>query len=271
MATQPQPAQDREQKSPVRAITSAVQGADVSDTNPRRAPDLESHERVIGGNVLRAAVLGVNDGLLSNLSLVMGVAGAELDARAILITGLAGLLAGASSMALGEWLSVQSSRELHERQLDIERQHLIEIPDDEHAEFVQIYKAKGLSESLARQVATQLMENPEHALETMAREELGINPDDLGGSAWQAAGASFALFALGAILPVTPFLFLAGLGAIVTSLIASGVALFAIGAATTRLTGRSVIFAGTRQLLFGIVAAGVTYGVGRIIGVSVSR
>lgn len=237
--------------------------------DPRRG--VESHESVIGGNVLRAAVLGVNDGLLSNLSLVMGVAGAELEGRAILITGLAGLLAGASSMALGEWLSVQSSRELHQRQLDIEKQHLIEIPDVEHSEFVEMYKAKGLPEGLANQVATQLMQNPTHALDTMAREELGINPADLGGSAWQAAGASFLLFAVGAIIPVTPFLFLAGMTAIVTSLVASGIALFLIGAATSRLTGRGVIFSGTRQLLFGIVAAGITYGVGKIIGVSVGR
>ncbi len=269
MATQP--AQDHGPNSPIKSITSAIQGPGTAGNDSSMVSKLESHESIIGGNVLRAAVLGVNDGLLSNLSLVMGVAGAELEGRAILITGLAGLLAGASSMALGEWLSVQSSRELHQRQLDIEKQHLEEIPDVEHDEFVEMYKAKGLSDGLARQIATQLMANPEHALDTMAREELGINPDDLGGSAWQAAGASFAFFAVGAIIPVSPFLFLSGIVAIMTSLIASGIALFVIGAAITRLTGRSVLFAGTRQLLFGIAAAALTYGVGRIIGVSVGR
>lgn len=253
MATQPE--QGREAKSPGR-MTSGVSG-------------MEAHESVIGGNVLRAAVLGVNDGLLSNLSLVMGVAGAQLEERAILITGLAGLLAGASSMALGEWLSVQSSRELNQRQLDIERQHLADIPEHEAEEFVEMYKAKGLSDELAREVAAQLMENPDHALDTMAREELGINPDDLGGSAWQAAGASFALFAIGAVVPVLPFLFLSGARAVLTSLVASGVALLVIGVGTTLLTGRGIIFSAVRQLLFGIAAAGLTYGMGQFIGVSI--
>ncbi len=265
MLTKPAP---QEPKSPVRAVTKAIQGG----AGPRNGagPDLESHESVIGGNVLRAAVLGVNDGLVSNLSLVMGVAGAELDGRAILITGLAGLLAGASSMAMGEWLSVQSSRELNSRQLAIEKQHLAQIPEIEAEEFVQMYKAKGLSDELAREVAAQLMENPDHALDTMAREELGINPQDLGGSAWQAAGASFALFAVGAIVPVVPFFFLGHMDAVMVSLVASAIALFVIGAGITRLTGRSILFAGTRQLLFGLGAAALTYGIGRLIGVSVS-
>jgi VIT1/CCC1 family predicted Fe2+/Mn2+ transporter len=262
------PAQEQRIDSPIRRAASGMRRVTLPGNSG--APGLESHESVIGGNVLRAAVLGVNDGLLSNLSLVMGVAGAELDGRAILITGLAGLLAGASSMALGEWLSVQSSRELHSRQLAIEKHHLVEIPEVEHEEFVQMYKAKGLSDDLAREVAAQLMENPDQALDTMAREELGINPDDLGGSAWQAAGASFVLFAVGAIVPVTPFLFLTGMSAVITSLVASGIALFLIGAGITRLTGRSILFAGTRQLLFGMAAAGVTYAVGRLLGVSVS-
>ncbi|HKP54416.1 MAG TPA: VIT1/CCC1 transporter family protein [Chloroflexia bacterium] len=257
-----------EPKSPVRAVTQAIQGVGVAGNEA--GPDLESHESVIGGNVLRAAVLGVNDGLVSNLSLVMGVAGAELDGRAILITGLAGLLAGASSMAMGEWLSVQSSRELNSRQLAIEKQHLAQIPEIEAEEFVQMYKAKGLSDELARAVAAQLMENPDHALDTMAREELGINPQDLGGSAWQAAGASFALFAVGAIVPVVPFFFLDHIAAAMVSLVASAIALFVIGAGITRLTGRSIFFAGTRQLLFGLGAAALTYGIGRLIGVSVS-
>jgi VIT1/CCC1 family predicted Fe2+/Mn2+ transporter len=231
-------------------------------------PGLESHEGVIGGNVLRAGVLGVNDGLVSNLSLVMGVAGAALDSRAILITGLAGLIAGACAMAMGEWLSVQSSRELHARQLQIEKQHLALIPEAEYEEFVKMYQAKGLSAGLAHQVAAQLMANPDHALDTMAREELGINPDDLGGSAWQAAGASFVLFTLGAIVPVAPFLLLTGLAAVLSSLVASAVALLIVGASISRLTGRGALFSAVRQLLFGMAAAGLTFAIGKLIGVS---
>jgi VIT1/CCC1 family predicted Fe2+/Mn2+ transporter len=234
-------------------------------------PALESHESRIGGNVLRAAVLGVNDGLVSNLSLVMGVAGAALESRAILITGLAGLLAGACAMAMGEWLSVQSARELHARQLKIEQQHLRLIPEAEYAEFVVMFQAKGLSERLAQQVAAQLMKNPAYALDTMAREELGINPDDLGGSAWQAAGASFVLFTLGALVPVAPFIFLVGLPAVISSLGASAGALVLVGASISRMTGRGALFSAVRQVLFGMAAAGLTFGIGQLIGASIGR
>ena len=242
---------------------------DTGDAQLGSGLNLESHEGAIGGNVLRAGVLGVNDGLVSNLSLVMGVAGAALDTRAILITGLAGLLAGACAMAMGEWLSVQSSRELHARQLAIEKRHLALIPESEQQEFVQMYRAKGLSQSLAQQVAAQLMKNPDQALDTMAREELGINPDDLGGSAWQAAGASFVLFTLGAIVPVAPFMVLSGMAAVVSSLIASAVALLIVGVAISRLTGRRALFSAVRQLLFGMAAAGLTFGIGKLIGASI--
>ena len=221
--------------------------------------------------MLRAAVLGVNDGLVSNLSLVMGVAGAALESRAILITGLAGLLAGAWAMAMGEWLSVQSARELHARQLKIEKQHLLLIPEAEYAEFVAMYQAKGLSAHLAHQVAAHLMKNPEYALDTMAREELGINPDDLGESAWQAAGASFVLFTLGAIVPVAPFIFLVGMPAVISSLVASAVALMIVGASISRMTGRGALFSAIRQILFGMVAAGLTFGIGQFIGASIGR
>ena len=192
-----------------------------------------------------------------------------MASRAILITGLAGLLAGACSMAMGEWLSVQSSRELHARQLKIEKQHLALIPEAEQEEFVEMYKAKGLSQGLAQQVAAQLMENPDQALDTMAREELGINPDDLGGSAWQAAGASFVLFTLGAIVPVAPFIFLTGMAAVISSLVASAVALLIVGAGISRLTGRGALFSAVRQLLFGMAAAGLTFGIGKLIGANI--
>jgi vacuolar iron transporter family protein len=262
-----EPAKSTESLFPVRSVTRTIQG--IETAGGASGPKLESHEGAIGGNVLRAGVLGVNDGLVSNLSLVMGVAGAGLEARAILITGLAGLLAGACAMAMGEWLSVQSARELHTRQLQIEKHHLALIPETEREEFVEMYKAKGLSEDLAQQVAAQLMKNPDQALDTMAREELGINPDDLGGSAWQAAGASFVLFMLGAIVPVAPFIFLTGMAAVISSLVASAVALLVVGAGISRLTGRGALFSAVRQLLFGMAAAGLTFEIGKLIGASI--
>ena len=229
----------------------------------------ERRHRTIGGNALRAAVLGANDGLVSNLSLVMGVAGAALPGQTILITGLAGLLAGAFSMALGEWLSVQSSRELYTRQIDLERQELAEAPELEAAELVQIYQAKGLGEAQARDVVATLMQNPQSALDTMAREELGVDPGELGGSAWVAAATSFGLFRLGAIIPVLPYLLRGGGAATVASLAGSAVGLFIIGAGITLLTGRNGLFSGLRPVIFGLVAAGLTFLVGRLIGVSI--
>ncbi|GIX49448.1 MAG: hypothetical protein KatS3mg131_3659 [Candidatus Tectimicrobiota bacterium] len=231
---------------------------------------LEGRHRAIGGNLLRAAVLGANDGLVSNLSLVMGVAGAELPGQAILITGLAGLLAGACSMAMGEWLSVQSARELAQRQLAIEAEEIAAVPEEEKEELALIYQAKGLSEAEAKRVAEEVMADTQQALHTLAREELGIDPEELGGSAWEAAGASFALFALGAVIPVVPFVVLSGTAAVVASLLLSAAALFGIGALITVLTGRSALFSGLRQLLIGLAAAGVTYGVGRLIGVTLA-
>jgi VIT1/CCC1 family predicted Fe2+/Mn2+ transporter len=231
---------------------------------------LEGRHRTTAGNALRAAVLGANDGLLSNFSLVMGVAGASLGNREILITGLAGLLAGAGSMALGEWLSVQSSRELYVRQIGIEQEEIRTHPEEEIEELALIYQAKGLGEQQAHDVAARMMASEASALDTLAREELGIDPDELGGSAWQAAGASFLFFAVGAIIPVSPFLLLAGRASIVASLVASGVGLFGIGAAITVLTGRSVAVSGTRQVLVGLAAAGLTFAIGRLIGISLT-
>src|SRR5262245_56120613 len=168
----------------------------ISGTNARGMTGttiarLEGRHRSIGGNALRAAVLGANDGLVSNLALVMGVAGAAFSNQAILIGGLAGLLAGASSMALGEWISVQSSRELYERQIAVEAAEIAGSPQEEAQELVLIYHAKGLPEAQARQLAEHIMANEQTALDTMAREELGIEPKGLGGSPWTAASASF--------------------------------------------------------------------------------
>lgn len=231
---------------------------------------LEGRHRGLGGNALRAAVLGANDGLVSNLSLVMGVSGAALDNHAILITGLAGLLAGACSMALGEWLSVNSSREASRRQIDKEADELRELPEEEKEELVLIYQAKGLSEEQARALAERLMADKDTALDTLVREELGIDPSTLGGSAWTAAGTSFLLFATGAIFPVVPFFVTGGVQALAASLALSALALFAIGAGTSLFTGRGILFSGLRQLAVGLAAAGVTYGIGRLIGVAVA-
>jgi VIT1/CCC1 family predicted Fe2+/Mn2+ transporter len=215
-------------------------------------------------------VLGANDGLVSNFSLIMGVAGAELSSPGILVTGLAGLLAGACSMAMGEWLSVQSTRELYQRQIAIEASEIEAVPEEEYEELALIYEAKGLSPKAARKIAAEVMADTAHALDTLAREELGINPQELGGSPWEAASVSFLLFTTGAFFPVAPFLFLTGMPAVIVSLSVSTVALFLVGAAITLLTGRSVSYSGLRQLLFGLVAAGLTYGIGRLLGVTLA-
>jgi len=230
---------------------------------------LEGRHRATSGNALRAAVLGANDGLLSNFSLLMGVAGAALSAQSILITGLAGLLAGAGSMAMGEWISVQSSRELYERQISIEAEELKTIPDEEEEELALIYMAKGVPEEQARQMATRIVSDERTALDTLAREELGIDPEELGGSAWTAALTSFVLFAMGAIVPVLPFGFLSGMTAVSLSVGLSTMALFGIGALITLMTGRSVLFSGMRQVLVGLAAAALTYGVGLLIGTAI--
>jgi VIT1/CCC1 family predicted Fe2+/Mn2+ transporter len=223
-----------------------------------------------GGNTLRAAVLGANDGLVSNLSLVMGVAGAAAAESTLVLTGLAGLVAGACSMAMGEWLSVTSSRELNQKQIATEAEELREVPDEEKEELVLIYQAKGLDEVQARALADKLLSNKETALDTLAREELGIDPQELGGSAWQAGAWSFLLFSAGAIVPVAPFLFLTGTAAFVTSVVASAAALMAIGVGTSLFTGRSMLFSAMRQLAIGAAAAAITYGVGKMVGVSLS-
>ena len=229
---------------------------------------LEGRHRT-GGNALRAAVLGANDGLLSNFSLVMGVAGADSAHKSIIIAGLAGLLAGAGSMALGEWLSVQSSRELYQHQIEIEGLELSTHPQEEQEELALIYQAKGLPSDQAHQLAESIMANKESTLDTLAREELGIDPEELGGSAWEAAFTSFFLFAFGAAFPILPFILLQGSTAVIVSIVVSMIALFLIGAAITILTGRNAILAGARQVVFGLIAAGLTFGIGRLLGAAV--
>jgi VIT1/CCC1 family predicted Fe2+/Mn2+ transporter len=231
---------------------------------------LEGRHRATGGNALRAAVLGANDGLVSNLSLIMGVAGAITQGHEIVIAGLAGLLAGACSMAMGEWISVQSSRELYERQIKIERGEIEHAPQEEQVELSLIYQAKGLPQTQADAFAAKIIADQNNALDTLAREELGINPEELGGSALEAAATSFILFALGAIVPLFPFLILTGIPAIVASLVVSTLGLFVIGAGITLMTGRSVWFSGIRMVLIGLGAALVTFTIGKLIGVAIA-
>jgi VIT1/CCC1 family predicted Fe2+/Mn2+ transporter len=230
---------------------------------------LEGRHRLGGGNALRAAVLGANDGLVSVLSLTMGAAGANLPGHGVLITGIAGLLAGASSMALGEWLSVQSSRELYEHQIKIEAEEIEHAPEDEQEELALIYQAKGLPRDRARELAAAQMKDKAHILDTLSREELGIDPEELGGSPWTAAITSFFLFSAGAIFPLFPYIFLHGLVAVIVSLSVGALALFLTGAAITLMTGKNVWVSGLRQVLIGLIAAALVYGVGHLIGVSV--
>ena len=218
---------------------------------------------------LRAVIFGVSDGLVSNLALVMGVAGAAGDQRSvILLTGIAGLLAGAFSMAAGEYVSMQSQRELFERQIALERAELAEMPEEEEAELAALYRAKGFPPGEAAAVARRIFQNPELALDTLVREELGLDPDELGSPIGAAVG-SFVAFGVGAVVPVLSYLVTGGTEAFVASLALSLGALFAVGAGVSLLTGRSVLFSGARQVLIGAAAAVVTYLVGSLIGVSV--
>ena len=244
------------------SMPGTVTGADIARAEP--------WHRGASGNNLRAAVLGANDGLVSNFCLIMGVAGAGAGGRIILLTGLAGLIAGACSMALGEWLSVTNARELAGTQIAKEAEELEQTPQAEQHELALIYQAKGLPRAEAERVSAELMRNKKAALDTLAREELGIDPNELGGSAVGAAVTSFALFALGAICPVGPFVLLHGTAAILTSVAASAAALGGVGVLTSLFNGRSAVFSATRQVLFGCAAAALTYGIGTALGVSLS-
>jgi len=230
----------------------------------------ESWHRTGQSGTLRAVIFGVSDGLVSNLSLVMGVAGAtNSEPRFILLAGIAGLLAGAFSMAAGEYISMRSQRELYERQIALERAELEMMPEEEEAELARLYRARGFSADEARTIAHRIFRDPEVALDTLIREELGLDPKELG-SPWGAASGSFLAFAAGAVVPVLPYLFGGGGLIFAISLGLSLVALFTVGAAVSLITGRGLLFSGTRQVLIGGAAAAVTFVVGRLIGVSVT-
>ena len=228
----------------------------------------EPWHRGMSGNNLRAAVLGANDGLVSNFCLMMGIAGAGTAPRALLLSGLAGLIAGACSMALGEWLSVSNAQDLATTQLAKEREEIEQTPEAEQHELALIYQAKGLPKADAQRIAAQIMRSGPAALDTLAREELGIDPDELGGNPWSAAGVSFGLFALGALVPVLPLTFLSGRIAILASIAGSGTALAVMGALTSLFNGRPAAYSAGRQLVLGAAAAAVTYGVGALAGAS---
>jgi len=263
----------------MRAVLAAmkVRGMSVYGSAPVRDPGHAAptastgiehrHRGLGGGGNLRAAVFGVNDGLISNASLILGIAGANPDPQVVLLTGVAGMCAGAFAMAAGEYVSVRSQRELFEYQIGLERDELAQYPEAEAQELALIYVAKGLPPDEAKRLADGIIADPEHALDTLAREELGLNPDELG-SPWGAAISSFLSFAAGALLPLAPFLLAPGPNALPIAVGVVALALFGVGALLSLFTGRNGWYSGLRMLALGAIAGGVTYLIGRIAGVS---
>jgi VIT1/CCC1 family predicted Fe2+/Mn2+ transporter len=248
--------------SPLEALVEIIRWRRVLAAGVTVSP----HESRAAG-ILRPVVFGGNDGLVSNLALVMGVAGAAPAPGVILLAGIAGLLAGAFSMAVGEYISVQSQRELLEYQVDFERRQLAETPDQEYDILVGIYMGRGLSREEAKTFADRMFADPQRALDTLVREEVGLDPRAIG-SPVSAALGSFVAFTLGAFVPVAPYLVGSGPVAFWVSLLASLLGLFLLGLGVSVFTHRHPIRSGTRQLLLGLVAAVVTYGVGTLIGAS---
>lgn len=233
---------------------------------PTSLDQLERHQTAGSGN-LRAAVFGVNDGLVSNASLILGVAGAGVAPSFILLSGVAGLLAGAFSMAAGEYVSVRSQREFYEYQIALEREELDQYPREEAAELALIYQAKGVGREESRRMADTLLLDPDRALDTLAREELGLNPDELG-SPWGAAISSFLAFSLGAFIPLLPYLLLSGATALGGVLLVTGISLFGVGASISLFTGKRALYGGLRMLGIGAAAGGATWLIGRALGVA---
>ncbi len=226
--------------------------------------------RTQSGNTLRAAVLGANDGLVSNVSLVMGMAGAATGDRAVLLAGLAGLVAGACSMAMGEWLSVNSSREFYQARITERAERLAVAPEDGLRHIAGLYRDKGFAPAAATHLAEHVAETPRAALDMLIREDLGIDPDELGGSAYGAAVSSFCLFACGALFPVAPYFFLGGQAALLGSVCSTAVGLTLIGVGSSLFTGRRILFSIARQFAITAAAAAITYGVGHLLGVALT-
>ena len=250
----------REERSHARAL-SRIAGGRQAPREPWHRPDKSGS--------LRAAVFGINDGLVSNTALVMGFAGSGAASQAILLAGVAGLLAGAFSMGAGEYVSVSSQRELFEREIGLEAEELRDKPEEERRELALIYRAKGLDPAAADEIAEQIMRDRRAALDTMAREELGLDPDDLG-SPWGVAASSFASFSIGAFVVVLPYLLTAGTAALVSALVLAGLALVAVGAGIGVLAGRGLVRGAVRQLIVGGLAAGATFLIGQLIGINVT-
>jgi VIT1/CCC1 family predicted Fe2+/Mn2+ transporter len=244
----------------------SLYNAPLPDGASGTARTREAHHGKDGGGALRAAVFGVNDGLVSNASLILGIAGASPDPAFILLAGAAGLLAGAFSMAAGEYISVRAQREYYEYQITLEREELTEYPQEEVAELTLIYTAKGLPQAEAERLANRLLEDPDQALDTLAREELGLNPEELG-SPWVAAIASFLAFSAGAFIPLLPYLLLSGHLALFGTLAATGLALFGVGSTISLFTGRQAGYGGLRMLLIGGLAGAATWSIGHALGV----
>jgi len=241
---------------------------DAGHAPPTAASGVEHRHRGLGGGGnLRAAVFGINDGLVSNASLILGVAGASPDPHVVLLTGIAGMCAGAFAMAAGEYVSVRSQRELFEYQISLERDELEEYPEAEAQELALIYAAKGLPVNEAERLAKKIIADPEHALDTLVREELGLNPDELG-SPWGAAISSLLSFAAGALLPLAPFVLAPGARALPIAVGVTALALFGVGASLALFTGRNALYSGARMLALGSLAGGITFLIGRIAGVS---
>lgn len=232
---------------------------------------VDGEQTAMGGKsgALRAAVFGLNDGLVSNLSLIFGFAGAGVDNAVVILAGIAGLLAGAFSMGAGEYVSMKVQRELFERLIHLEAHEIGMEPELEREELTGIYVDRGIPRELAEQVSDALMRDPSRALDTHAREELGLDPSELG-SPWSAAASSFVFFAIGAIVPVLPFLVTEGSAAVIGSAAVSGAMLFTAGALLTRITGRPALPSGARMLGIGAAAATVTYLVGSLLDATVA-
>jgi len=262
----------------VRAVLAAMKvrgmslyfGARAGHPMPQSVEEVgRRHRGVESGGNLRAAVFGVNDGLISNASLIMGIAGATSSHATILLAGAAGLIAGAFSMAAGEYVSVRSQREMYEYQIGLEREELDQYPEEEAEELALIYEARGHSREDAVRMAKTLTADPETALATLAREELGLNPEDLG-SPWGAALFSFLSFAAGAAVPLAPFVFAAGEASLIAAISLTAVVLFAVGATLSLFTGRGAAYSGTRMLAIGAAAGTFTYFLGKLLGVTLA-
>lgn len=245
-----------------------MQPQGTQPTQPTQPPTHEHHHRKVQGGTARAAVFGISDGLVSNVCLILGVAGGTSGPGVVRLAGLAGLVGGAFSMASGEYVSMRAQTELLERELEIERVEIARRPENERRELVQIYRNRGVDAALAEDLATEMHRDPELALETHAREELGIDPAELG-SPLGAAVSSFVAFAFGAVLPLLPWFFGRGDAAVAGSVAIGALAALGVGVAVARFTERPVVRVALRQLAFAAAAAGVAFAVGNAVGVSV--